>query len=341
MPDLDAAIQDLKQEWGDFLARNRPDGVFYAQIGGPGSVPALADLDVPEIHLDLLPEQLTDAQRAGLTRLGYAPEGEFWRHAGGWRLVLPDHTTGWRANQAALRELLLADAEAREDYRAVFEQAGRQGADEALRAAANAHHARTVGFAPAHFVARALAGLDVPWMFAAGVALDLHLGEVTRPHDDLDVVVPRECQAPLQKLLQDWRTDACIDGTYQVWEVPLEPPHHQIHARHAQLPAVIMLDLMLTDLSVGLWHYRRDPSITLPLEQARLISPEGLPYLAPEAVLLFKSATAGGNPRAKDQADFERVWLTLSPDSRSWLRGAIAKNSPGHGWIKRLVASGL
>lgn len=337
MPDLNAAIQDLKQELGDYLARNRPDGVFYAQIGGPGSVPELADLDVPEIHLDLLPEELTTDHRARLKQLGYVPQGEFWQHTNGWRLVLPDHNTNWRATQAALRSLLLADANAREDYRAVFDQAGRQTADQALTAAAKAHYAHTVGFAAAQFVARTLAPLDVTWMFAAGMALDLYLGQVTRPHDDLDVVVPRDAQAQLRATLQDWRTDACVDGTYQVWEGPLEPPYHQIHARHAQLPDVIMLDLMLTDLSGDLWHYRRDPSITLPLTQARLFSAEGLPYLAPEAALLFKSATAGGQPRAKDQADFGRVWPTLSPERCHWLREAIARNTPEHAWLARLA----
>lgn len=54
-----------------------------------------------------------------------------------------------------------------------------------------------------------------------------------------------------------------------------------------------MLDLMLSDLSGGTWHYRRDPRLTLPLSRARCVSPEGLPYLAPEAVLLFKAGAAG------------------------------------------------
>ena len=42
--DLTGAAHDLRTHLGDFLDRKRPDGVFHVQPGGPGSVPALADL---------------------------------------------------------------------------------------------------------------------------------------------------------------------------------------------------------------------------------------------------------------------------------------------------------
>lgn len=335
--DLHEAARDLRAHLGDFLDRTRPDGVFHVQPGGPGGVPALADLDAPELHLDLLPEVPTDDQRAALTRLGYQPQDErTWTHPGGWRLILTDHGSGWRADQAALHDLLLHDPDATHAYRAAYQAGGRPHADAALRGAALTHHACTVGLRPARQVARLLAPLDAPWMFAAGFALDLHLGATARPHDDLDVIVPRETQPQLIHLLSGWRLDTPVDGTYQPYAAPLQPPHHQIHARHPDLPGVLMLDLLLSDLSGGLWHYRRDPRITLPLDRARKVSPDGLPYLTPEAVLLFKAGAAGRDPRGKDEQDFRRVQPTLTAAARTWLLDALTLTSPGHRWLDDL-----
>lgn len=333
-------MAELRAALGDFLDGGRPDGIFFMQVGGPGSVPALADLDRPELHLDLLPGPPTDEQRAALLKLGYQPEGEHWRHRAGWRLVLPDHTAGWRAEQKALSRLLRNDADAARAYREVFEARGRADADEALAGSAREYHARTVGFGPAHFVAQTLAPLAGPWMFAAGTALDLHLGKVTRPHDDLDIAFPREGQMALREVLHaaGWRLDLASGNGYAPWTAPLQPPQHQVHARHPDLPDVLMADFLLTDLSGDQWHYRRDPRITLPLAQARRISPEGLPYLAPQAALLFKSATSGGQPRAKDQRDFLCVVASLDTDARQWLAEAIGQSNPAHPWLVPLQA---
>ncbi|WP_221088033.1 nucleotidyltransferase domain-containing protein [Deinococcus aquaedulcis] len=338
MPGFPAAEHALKAALGDFLARGRPDGVFALAPGGPGSVPALADLDPPELHLDLLPEAPTLAQVQGLRALGYVPAqapGE-WTHPGGWRLVLCDHGSGWRAAQAALRDLLLADAGAVQTYRDVFLCQGRQAADEALAPAALAHHARTVGFTPAQQVAELFRPLDGPWLFAAGTALDLHLGRVTRPHDDLDVAVDRAAQAQLPALLAGWRLDVPVAGAYQPYTGPLEAPLHQLHARHPALRGVQMLDVLLSDLSGDLWRYRRAPHLTLPLSRARRLSPEGLPYLAPEAVLLFKAGAADRDSRGKDEANFRRVAPTLAEEGRAWLRWALGETQPGHRWLGEL-----
>lgn len=339
MSTLDAARSALRRALGSYLDGGRSQGVFHLAVGGPGSVPDLADLDLPELHLDLLPEHPTPGQRDTLLALGYVPGEEGWTHPGGWRLVLPDHPQGWRAEQAALRALLLADPEAADRYRAVFLEHGRPAADAALLGEAVAHHARTVGLAPAQFVAGALAPLpDLPWMVAGGLALDLHLGRVTRPHDDVDVVIPRASQLAVRDVLtaQGWRLDVSGEEGYQPWMAPVDPPRHQVHARHPSLPDVLMLDLLLTDLEGGVWPYRRDPRVTLPLSEARRIGARGLPYLAPQAVLLFKAGHAGHGPRGKDARDFGRLLPTLTPGARAWLAEALRLTAPGHPWLERL-----
>ena len=334
LPDLTAAAADLRLHLGDFHARHRADGVFYVAPGGPGSVPTLADLDVPELHVDLLPETPDPAAQAVLRALGYVPGPDGWAHPGGWRLVFPAHDSGWRARQQALRALLRADPAAAAQYRQVYRAAGREAADQALAEPASARHAGVVGWAPLAFVADALRGLEAPWMFAAGAAMDLHLGRVARPHDDLDVVLPYEAQDAVRAQLhaRGWRTDAVLDGQYAAWDAPVLPPHHQVHARHPALPDVLMLDLMFTDLSGGTWHYRRDPAVTRPLAEVRRVDGRGWPFLAPEVALLFKAGMPGRPPRPKDEADFRRVAPTLDPVARAWLRGTLDRVVPGHPW---------
>ena len=175
---LHDAIDQLRAALGDVLSREGPTGIFHDQVGGAGSVPGLHDLAPPELHLDLLSGKLTPEQRRELVGLGYSEEAEGWSHPGGWRLLFPDEGSGWRAEQQALRTLLLTDADARAQYRRVYALEGRLAADQALRGRALDHHQQAVGFAPAQAVAQLLRTSDQPWMFAAGVALDFNIRHI-------------------------------------------------------------------------------------------------------------------------------------------------------------------
>ncbi|THF66734.1 hypothetical protein E7T06_20700 [Deinococcus sp. Arct2-2] len=296
---------------------------------------------MPELHVDLVPGTITAPQEQALQSLGYRPQGLHWHNPAGWRLVLVDETTSWRADQHALSALLTADPEAAAEYAQVFRRDGREAADTVFRERATVHHARTIGFQRARAVAQMLAPLDWPWMFAGGMALDLHVGAVTRPHEDLDVIVPRDRQPELQQHLQHlgWRLDAAVNRQYQPWVPPLNPPSFQVHARHPDLREVVMLDLMLTDLSDGQWRYRRNPDITLPLEEARQFGPQELPYLTPEAALLFKAGQVGSPIRLKDQRDFVRLRPHLTAAQQGWLKARLETSVPGHPWIAQLNAS--
>jgi len=297
----------------------------------------LADLDVPELHLDLLPG--TPAESV-LTALGYThqPDGGFL-HPSGWRVVVAEPGQAWTTDQAVLRDLLLAVPDAAQRYRAAFGQSGRIYADALLLPAAYAYHAQTVGFAPALFAAQTLDPLGFPWMLAGGWALDAWHGVVTRPHEDIDVTFPRQQQETVRKALAaaGWRLDACREGAYHAWTAPIEAPDHQAHARHPGLPHAQLLDVLLTDFVDQTWTYRRDPRVTLPLAQARLIGAHGLPHLAPEAVLLFKSRTAGREPRGKDQRDFVWTLPTLNALAREWLAETLRLTSPSHVWLAALA----
>ena len=83
--------------------------------------------------------------------------------------------------------------------------------------------------------------------------------------------------------------------------------------------------MTISDGSDTQWIYRRDPSVRLNWERAVLTTREGVPYLAPELQLLFKSKT----PRPKDDADARQVIPELDEDRRSRLRRLLPMN---HRW---------
>ena len=69
-----------------------------------------------------------------------------------------------------------------------------------------------------------------------------------------------------------------------------------------------------------------------PLEETVRRDRQGIPYLAPEVQLLYKSRRA----RPHDEADFARVAPTLDLAAREWLRDALAISEPGHRWLSAL-----
>jgi hypothetical protein len=91
-----------------------------------------------------------------------------------------------------------------------------------------------------------------------------------------------------------------------------------------------VLDTAIGDGDDERWVYRRDPEITRSWEEAVLRSQAGVPYLAPELQLLFKSTTV----RPKDQADAEEVIPRLDPPRRTALRRLLPTD---HAWQEILL----
>ena len=322
---------------GDYKAGNRQGGIFEAWLGGPGSVPELADLPA-EWQFDLLPFPPTPTQVEALLELGYVQtetreDRLTYRRSDGLNVVLLSHDHGFSFEQKLLWAHLKESVEACRDYRVIYLHESREAADAHSVPRAQAEHVARSGFRPLEQVAALLRPLKTPWMFAAGWALDLHRHAVPgvgpmRPHEDIDIVIGLEAQLAVRDLLlaAGYSVHAVREGMYTDWTSPVELPDYQAHAFS---PTGEMLDLMLTDLSGGLWHYRRDPSVTLPLSYARQFSPLGLSYLAPEATLLFKANVLRGTVRPKDQQDFEGVLPALDAAARAWLSARIGE---GHVW---------
>ena len=69
-----------------------------------------------------------------------------------------------------------------------------------------------------------------------------------------------------------------------------------------------------------------------PLEEVTWVASDGIRYVAPEVVLLFKARL----DRPKDRADLVAAWPLLDDGRRTWLRDAIAATAPCHPWLDRL-----
>jgi Aminoglycoside-2''-adenylyltransferase len=191
-------------------------------------------------------------------------------------------------------------------------------------------------------VAEAMARLRAPFWFSGGWAIDLFLGRVTREHHDVDVLVLRRDHLLLHDALKDFSLKKIIPhpdgmppnrGTIVEWPKGerLELPVHQVNAYRAgeSEPA---FQVMLGESSDGDWIFRRNPDVRMPLRRIGFYPLWGLPYLAPEIVLLFKAK----HLEERDQIDFMNALPMLNPNARRWLRDALERTHPGHAWLNSL-----
>jgi hypothetical protein len=176
-----------------------------------------------------------------------------------------------------------------------------------------------------------------PWLVAGGWALDLYLERVTRPHKDVDLAIFREDQLELQRHFAGWRLDKAHSGTLTAWPEGeyLQLPLMEIWAwrpgteRGDNQPD---LEILLDQRVAGEWRFRKQISIARPLSLACLLTESGIPYIAPEIALLYKSS----HRRDEDEADFEVVRGALDEERKGWLKRALETYAPGHTWLGRL-----
>ena len=184
---------------------------------------------------------------------------------------------------------------------------------------------------PAEVAAR-LRRLDIPWAVASGWALDLFRGAQSREHRDIDIAIPagafdkaREALAPCEFV---------IVGSGHKWPVSNREAMARTHQTWLLDPATgaYKLDLFREPHDGATWICRRDPSIRMPYTELVRQTKDGIPYVIPEVVLLFKAKAT----REQDELDFAGALPLLDSRAREWLRSALARVHPGHDWIARL-----
>jgi hypothetical protein len=182
-------------------------------------------------------------------------------------------------------------------------------------------------------VAERLGGLDVPWCVAAGWAIDLHRGVTSREHEDTEIAIPAAGFPAIRRVLSEF--DFEVVGSGHIW--PLDSEAFAVmHQTWVRDPGTgeYHLDVFREPHDGATWICRRDETIRRPYAEIIRTTRDGVPYMAPEIVLLFKAKH--GQP--KDDADFTGVLPLLDAAERRWLKDALQRVHPGHRWLARLQA---
>ncbi len=181
-------------------------------------------------------------------------------------------------------------------------------------------------------VARHLSGTATPWCVAAGWAIDLFRGTQTRTHGDIEIAIPAASFPQVRSRFPGYVFDAVSSG--RIWEnatPDVLAATHQTWLRDAAT-GNYLLDVFREPHDGDTWICRRNETIRLPYRDIIRHTRDGIPYLAPELVLLFKAKHA----RRKDQADFDATVPHLTPAQRETLAGLLARTHPGHPWLADL-----
>ncbi|MGW6059011.1 nucleotidyltransferase domain-containing protein [Streptomyces sp. NPDC055189] len=194
------------------------------------------------------------------------------------------------------------------------------------------HHRWADAWGPEQVAGR-LGGVRTPWCVAAGWALDLFRGEQSRPHGDLEIAVPARGFWEIRSRFPEYAWDAV--GSGRVWADAGDEALAATHQTWLRDPASgqFLFDVFREPHEDGMWLCRRDESLRLPYEAITERTTDGIPYLVPELVLLFKAK----QPRLKDQEDFDGILPLLSRARRKRLSEWLERVHPRHPWQAQLA----
>ena len=155
-----------------------------------------------------------------------------------------------------------------------------------------------------------------------GVFLEERIEALRGEHDDVDVSILASDVPALREHVGDrWHLWNLAGGDMR----PLTPQHPNVFNPASQLwvrehgDAPWVLDLPLTPDRDGLWTNKFVPDQVGAIDEVTWVADDGIRYLNPEIVLLFKARKR----RAKDEWDFARAWPMLAEGKQNWLRGMI------------------
>ena len=204
-----------------------------------------------------------------------------------------------------------------------------------------------------------MAESSFPWAICGGFALDLFLGRNIRPHGDIDLCL-------LEKDRESAKEYALGKG-WQVYEFrgwgkvrPLEQGMHSDPGRnlmcvgegcdlvkfypcedagmlyhqffHTGMKAFHYLEFLFNSTCGADLVLDQRKGLRRELSKAFLLR-DGIPYLAPEIVLLYK-ASDSENPEY--QLDFHETYPNLNDEQRSWFLQSMHQLYPkGHPWANQ------
>ncbi|WP_196787251.1 nucleotidyltransferase domain-containing protein [Burkholderia stagnalis] len=186
--------------------------------------------------------------------------------------------------------------------------------------------------APAE-LARRLSDIRLPWCVVGGWALDLWHGAQTREHGDLEFTILREDFGIFRQAFGDLAFYTAHAGVVEKLPATRDAPSEIMQFRGFDRAAESWrIDMMIEPGTHALWAYKRDPSFKRPRADMVTRTADGIPYLNPSAVLLFKAR----DRRPKDRQDFERALPNLPAIERAWRKDCLDALHPGNEWARAL-----
>ncbi|MGK8505642.1 nucleotidyltransferase domain-containing protein [Nocardia asiatica] len=183
-------------------------------------------------------------------------------------------------------------------------------------------------------VGEVLGDISAPWWVAGGWAIDAFTG-TRREHSDVDVAMFR-AELPALRTAARGRLHIWSAGPDGIRPVDDRYPDVADNADQVWLRAGArspwLIDLLLNPGQDGAWVNRRDPAMVAPLDEVTWIAADGVRYLRPELVLIYKVKQS----RPKDRQDLERTWPKLDDAQRTTVRTYISTHYPQHEWLTLL-----
>jgi len=141
--------------------------------------------------------------------------------------------------------------------------------------------------------------------------MELHTGRQWRSHGDTDVgIVRSKANSAHEWLDADWDLWVASVERLTPWAgeaLLADQSQNSVWARRPSDP-FCSLDICVEAGDADGRAYRRDPTTQRPWDEAVLRTADGIPYLAPDLQLLFRSK----DPRHKDDQDLGEVMEDLS-----------------------------
>jgi len=218
------------------------------------------------------------------------------------------------------------------------------------------------------------AGFD--YCICGGYALDMFVGKEIRPHGDFDIVVFKEDQSKAIQFLMDndWPvyvrfptpddlnsfrqfrlvrdandTDLHEGGFWSVKPDSFaemikkegEEDAYTYYIHEPRLQGFDFIEIAFDIREGNDFVVLEEPRVVRSMDKAILHNKDGIPYLAPEIILFFKSDKfSQEHPylKPKTEFDFKAVMPLLPEESRAWLLNAIDTAFPdGHEWLDELL----
>ena len=216
---------------------------------------------------------------------------------------------------------------------------------------------------------------DFDWCVCGGYAIDLFVGHNTRPHQSIDVAVFWQDKKKIIDFMlgAGWRVfEACGGGSIrEVLEstdfttdkrnlfcmikdnnhyrlTSIGSDMYQFAMDHKEQSRLDCIEFLFSQKQDDDFLYANNYAICRSMQDA-VLTQEGIPFLAPEIVLLYKSGYIEYLDKEYEYAlhlvsvavnDFNLLLPLLNNERKGWLKKALRTIYPnGHAWIRRIEKS--